>query len=78
MPVLDWSRTSLEVEHIDGAITTKFEAKAFAAFDLYILKRPNAEQDYNQKQMDDAQIYYSKLTDVQKDKLTKTVLFGLL
>jgi mannonate dehydratase len=77
MPVLDWSRTSLEVEHTDGAITTKFETKAFAAFDLHILRRPDAEQDYNQQQLDDAQIYYNQLTAEQKEKLTQTVLYGL-
>ena len=35
MPVLDWSRTALDVEFKDGSITTKFEARVFAAFDIY-------------------------------------------
>lgn len=44
MPVLDWSRTDLNVVFKDGSITTKFDAKVFAAFDLFILKRAGAKK----------------------------------
>ena len=44
MPILDWSRTDLQVVFKDQAITTRFEAKAHAAFDIFILKRPDAEE----------------------------------
>ncbi len=46
MPVLDWSRTDLEVEFKDGSITSKFESRVFAAFDLFILNRDGAEGEY--------------------------------
>jgi mannonate dehydratase len=77
MPVLDWSRTSLRVEYADGSITTKFEAKVFAAFDLHILKRENAEKDYAPVQMEEARDYYQRLTAEQKQQLTQTILLGL-
>ena len=54
MPVLDWSRTDLEVISKDGSITTGFEANAFAAFDLFILQRPYAKKYYNKKQIESA------------------------
>ena len=77
MPVLDWSRTDLKVEYSDGAITTKFESNVFAAFDLFILKRYDAEKDYNQEQIKNAETYYKKLTAAQKKQLLETVLLGL-
>jgi mannonate dehydratase len=77
MPVLDWSRTDLNVEFKDGSITTKFEFKALAAFDLFILKRTNAEMDYSKEQISEASEFFEKLDGSQKEKLTNTILLGL-
>jgi mannonate dehydratase len=77
MPVLDWSRTDLNVLTKDGTITTKFEQKAFAAFDLYILERPNAENDYSPDIISEAGIYFKNLGNAEKERLIKTILFGL-
>lgn len=77
MPVLDWSRTNLRVETKDGVITTGFESKVFAAFDLFILNRPRAEKDYSFQLIKEAEIYYGNMNDNEKDRLIKTILFGL-
>jgi len=77
MPILDWSRTDLNVVYKDGSITTKFETKAFAAFDLFILKRENAEKDYTEDQIQKAKKHFLDLTDEQKQNLQNTVLLGL-
>lgn len=77
MPILDWSRTNLNVTYKDGSITTKFEAKAFAAFDLFILERESAEKDYSEDQIRQAKEYFLSLTDEQKSNLQNTVLLGL-
>jgi len=77
MPVLDWSRTDLNVTFRDGSITTKFDAKVFAAFDLFILKRKNAEKDYSQEKIDAAKKYFETLNESEIKKLTDTVLLGL-
>ena len=77
MPVLDWSRTGLSVETKDGTITTRFESAVFAAFDLYILKRPEAEKDYSFDLIKNAEIYYKNMSDDENDELIRTILFGL-
>ena len=77
MPILDWSRTNLKVVFKDGSITTKFDAKVFAAFDLFILKRKGAESDYTEKQINDAEVYFKEMAEEEKDNLLQTVLLGL-
>jgi len=76
MPVLDWSRTNLSVEFRDGAITTGFESTVFAAFDLFILQRPGAEDSYSAEQIDRARQYYDGLTKKQREKLVEVILLG--
>lgn len=77
MPVLDWSRTDLQVVYEDGAITTKFEARVFAAFDLFLMKRLGAEKNYSDYQIKKAEQYYESLDEGQKERLIQTVLLGL-
>ncbi len=77
MPVLDWSRTDLRVVFKDGSITTRFEMSVFAAFDLFILKRQDAEKNYNEYQVRKAKEYFESLNDKQKQALTGTILLGL-
>ena len=77
MPVLDWSRTDLRVEYKDGSITTKFEANVFAAFDLFIVKRPGAEKNYSIDQIKKAEQYYRSMNEEQKKQLVQTILLGL-
>jgi len=77
MPVLDWSRTNLHVVFKDGSITTKFEMKIFAAFDLFILKRKDAEINYSPTQIESAKKYFDGLDEKQKKTLTDTILLGL-
>ena len=77
MPVLDWSRTGLRAETKDGTVTTKFEAKVFAAFDLHILKRPGADKDYTSEIIAEAGNFFEEMNQREKEELTKTILFGL-
>lgn len=77
MPVLDWSRTDLNYTFQDGSKALKFEIKALAAFDLFLLKRPNSEKDYSDKIKADAKAYFSTLNDEEKQKLVEAIIKGL-
>ena len=77
MPVLDWLRTDLRVMCADGGITTRFEADLFAAFDLFILRRPEAEQEHAGERLIRAQRIYNGLSEGKREELTRTILLGL-
>ncbi len=77
MPVLDWSRTNLELVFRDGSLTVQFEPTAFAAFDLFLLKRKGAEKDYDEARYTKAKMYFDHLDEQKREKLVQAVLFGL-
>ncbi len=77
MPVLDWLRTDLEYPLPDGALALRFDALALAAFDLFILERPNAEADWTSDQQRNARVLLHALSPSQQATLTRTVLAGL-
>ncbi|UZR94525.1 mannonate dehydratase [Chondrinema litorale] len=77
MPVLDWTRTDLAYEVADGSKALRFDANEFAAFELFILKRPGAENDYNEAQKVAAKASFDKLDDASIEKLVNNIIAGL-
>ncbi|HDZ06661.1 hypothetical protein LCGC14_0190230 [marine sediment metagenome] len=77
MPVLDWTRTNLDYEVEDGSTALRFEAAAFAAFELYLLKRPGSEDTYSEAQKTDAKEYLKTLSEEDKTKLISNIIAGL-
>jgi len=77
MPVLDWMRTNLRYETQTGALALRFEKSAFIAFDLFLLKRPNAASDYTDIEVEKATRYFELLTDEGKRELMGNCLQGL-
>ncbi|MBF5066320.1 mannonate dehydratase, partial [Salmonella enterica subsp. enterica serovar Istanbul] len=62
MPVVDWCRTDLEWELPNGARAMRFDQDRFAAFELHILKRPGAMQDYSAEQQARARTLFEAMS----------------
>ena len=77
MPVLDWTRTDLDAPMADGSTALRFDATEFAAFEIYILKRPNAEASYTALQLEKAKAWFENSTEAQREKLTRNIIAGL-
>ncbi len=77
MPVLDWTRTSLDYEMEDGSKALLFDVNAFAAFELHILKRPGAITTYSVAQQAAAQSYLNNLSESEIEKLSNNIIAGL-
>ncbi len=77
MPVLDWTRTHLYKPLEDGSTALSFEIEALRAFDLFVVKRAKAAQDYTEQEIQDAKAYFEALNPLQIESLTKSIIAGL-
>lgn len=77
MPVLDWSRTNVSYELEDGSRALMFERAKFIAFDLWTLKRENAEKDYTAQGIERAKIVFDSMTQQERDLVLKSLMMGL-
>lgn len=77
MPILDWMRTDVSYELPDRSRALYFNKKAFMAFDLFMLKRPNAEKDYSEAEIVGAKAFFDSASQEEKDRIFHNCLLGL-
>lgn len=77
MPVLDWTRTNLKHRLPDGSLCLSFERAALLAFDLFILGRKEAFEEFSEADIALAKHYYEQMTPEEVHTLTRTMIAGL-
>ncbi len=77
MPILDWMRTDVNYTLPNKAKALYFNKAAFAAFDMFLLQRPNAQQDYDAATIQKATDYIQQADDEEKQRLYSNTLLGL-
>ncbi len=74
MAITDWSRTDLEYVMPHGGTALRFDAPDFAAYDLFILERKNAERDYSAAQRKQAEIRLNEMSQAKKDLIEANLI----
>ncbi len=77
MPVLDWTRTDLAYRLPTGGTCMRFDLTDFAAFDLHILRRPGAMDDFPDDLREAASARFAAMSDTRKEQLARNIVFGL-
>lgn len=77
MPILDWTRTTLRAPQPHGGTAMLFELLSFSVFDLHILARAGAEEDYSEAQQAAAKARFAQMSDVERLALKNNIVAGL-
>jgi mannonate dehydratase len=77
MPVVDWTRTNLDYELPNASRALRFEMTDFAAYDIHMLQRENAQADYDSVVLEKANSRFAAMSDAEKELLEKNIIAGL-
>ena len=77
MPVVDWTRTDLKWALPSTGYALRFDAIDFAAYDIFILARKNAEAQYDGRRVNAARTRFEDMPDARRIHLERTIIAGL-
>ncbi len=77
MPLLDWTRTDLDAPVQSGGTCLRFDAARMAAFEIYMLERHEAVDDYRAEVLRRAAAWYDSSTETSRASLLNSIMSGL-
>ncbi len=77
MPLLDWVRTEVSRELPNGAKALYFNHDEFAIFDLFLLQRPGAEEEYAPEEITRLRVKFQEMSEATRQRIFHNVLLGL-
>lgn len=77
MPVVDWTRTDLMWRLPSTGYALRFDAVDFAAYDVFILRRRDAEADHRPEVLARARARVAAMGEGERDTLERTIIAGL-
>ena len=77
MPILDWTRTRLDMPMENGSLALEYNTLELRVFDLYILQREGADQDYTIEEIEQAKNHFNNLEVLDIQRISDNILKGL-
>ena len=77
MPVVDWTRTNLDFELENASSALRFEMTDFVAYDVFMLERPGAANDYEKDVLERARLRFIAMSESEKNTLEQNIIAGL-
>ena len=76
MPIVDWTRTDLAYP-LKSGLALRFDIADFAAFDVFVLARTGADDEYDVDVLAEAQKRFATMSEARRDELERIILAGL-
>jgi mannonate dehydratase len=77
MPVVDWTRTDLAFKVAGGGLALRFDLAEFVGYDVFVLKRPNAADDYEAALVERAREAIAAKSEADIARLERNIIAGL-
>lgn len=77
MPVVDWTRTNLRWQSRNTGLALRFEMADFVAYDVFILKRVCAAENYDPALVARAEERFAQMSEDDQSLLERNIIAGL-
>jgi len=77
MPVVDWTRTDLMYPMPSTGLALRFDAVDFAAYDIFVLKREGAADDYAESRIAEAEARFRSMDEATALRIERNLIAGL-